>query len=312
MNKICLAAASLLVTQSAFAELGEEGFGGNVGIFAGYESSTSNFNTDNATIKGNLNKKGKSESDAVFLPFGNLTYTFGDDNNHQVMLGTDGLGYLFEVEEDSVVSLMLMPGLVKDETWQDPYVTGSARKKTDVKMTGFELGYENFNQMGTSVTAGYFTVDVDKEKSGSNFAGAASKLKRDGKGYNLGISQMIPVSDVSMAGAGLSYEKFSADGKAMSYNKYGLDFTYMLELDAHMIMMEAGYFNQTFSATNPVFNKKQKNNGYFVGVSHGYEQPFDWENWYIETSLNYSATQSNINFYDTNELSLGVALSYEF
>lgn len=312
MKSPYLAAMGLLLTYNASAELGEEGFEFIVGAQTSYQSSMSNFNTDNSVITGKLNQKGKSESGISFMPYASLSYTFGETNNHQFTLDMDSIGYTYEVEPDSMLSLSLTPSLKKDETWLDPYVVGSQRQTTEMSTQSALLSYENFNQQGTSVSVSYFSLDVEKEQSGKNYQGAAPALKRDGKGYNLGLSQMWSMNEEAQINTGVSYEAFSADGKAMSYKKYGLEIGYTLAFDNHTVNLNGDYFYQPFDAINPVFNKKQSNNGYSLAISYEYQDIFDWQDWNFESMASYQATTSNIVFYETNELTIGTALSYRF
>ena len=152
MNCRKLLPLSIVLSSSAWADLAEPGFSGQIGLMTGFGSETSNF--AKKTKKGALNSKGESDSSFMLVPQGELLYTFGDNNNQQFFLGTggdslveDGLavefGYALEYGNESSIAFSYVPVLVDGEVWENPYLTNAPRKKTDLSGDTFRIQLDN-------------------------------------------------------------------------------------------------------------------------------------------------------------------------
>jgi len=323
MKHLYLLPLGIALSGTAFAELGEPGLGGEVSLLAGFSGGKSNFNMDKETKTGELNSAGESDSGAMFAPLGQLRYTFGDTNNHQLYFGTargdiiEGvfaieLGYAMEFGNESVLSFAYLPTIANGEVWEDPYLTNTARKKTDISGNTYRIQYENILDTGLSGDFAFYDQDIDNEKSGSQLTSNQELLNRDANGCYAGISMGFPISATSFLEPSISYQDHSADGKAMSFKRYGISLTYMHMVGNHAFSVNGDYSNTQYDAKNPVFNDTQKDNSYGVNLSYEYSEFMGWDNWGFNALLGYSNTASNINFYDTNDYFTGVGLSYKF
>lgn len=322
MKNIYLLAAGIILSSSAYAELGEEGLSGEVSVLTGYGSGKNNLSTENETAK--QNSQAKSNSDLGFSALGQLRYTFGDDNDHQLYFGNarsdiiEGifaleLGYSFELADESVLSFGYLPTVIKGEVWEDPYKFTGKRKKSDISGNTYRFQYEYMFGSPISMDFAYYNQDIKNEKSASHLTSAQQKvMQRDGKGYYLSLSSELPISEESFFSPSVSYHNFDADGKAMSFDEYGLSLTYLRQFDQHAMSFNIDYAHKKFASLNPVFSKTQKDNSISVNMGYEYQEVFGWEDWGFNALVGYDKTNSNITFYDKSEYMVGVGLTYMF
>lgn len=303
--------------------LGPKGFSGKLFGLTGYSTSTSNDNTDDKTKNGPLNSKGESESGAQFGAGLELFYTFGAENTHQFLFNSNGssmvegvtaidLGYSFGFGEQSIITMIYSPTLSKGEVWEDPYITDSPKKETDVSGNSYKISYDNMFNSGISSEFAYYDQDVEGEKSGQHLNSNTGLLNRDGSGYVIGLSTGFEVNDFSLIHTDVSYQKFDADGKAMAFDNYGFSVGYSTFIERHSFMVGGEYSTSQYDASHPIFAKKRKDNMYSVNAVYGYESFMDWDNVDVNVMVGYSGTASNITFYDSHEFSTGVGISYSF
>ncbi|MCG7584321.1 DUF2860 family protein [Photobacterium sp. OFAV2-7] len=88
MKKHYLLALLIAAAYPAFAELGPQGISGSISVLVEQHGQESNFNTNLATKSGSLNTSGESDMETVVFPLGEIKYTFGEQSNQQVFLGT--------------------------------------------------------------------------------------------------------------------------------------------------------------------------------------------------------------------------------
>ncbi|WP_333003421.1 DUF2860 domain-containing protein [Vibrio coralliilyticus] len=313
------------LSTSAFANMeqgrfDQQGFGGELTFLTGYGKSESNLSTENSTKTGVLNTSGQSDSQFIAAPFGQLRYTFGDQ---QVFFGmsrddiVEGvfameLGYAFELQDHSALSLSYLPTIAAGEVWEDPYLVNTARKETDVSGNAYRIQYENIANLGIDADFAFYDRDVDNERSGSQSSVNTALLNRDGSGYLVGISSGVPLTRSIFLMPTLRYHHFDADGKAMAYDKYSLDLTAMYMFGNSAISLNGGYSKADYDAENPLFNTTREDTGYEINLAYEYRDFLGWQNFGFNILAGYSNTDSNITFYDQNNYMMGVGISYLF
>lgn len=324
MKKLALTLLSISISAVTHAgELGQPGFDGEVTGMVGFSSGKSNFNTDTESKTGDLNTEAESESEALVAPLGQVRYTFGEGNNHQVFFGTsredvavgdfvlEG-GYKFGFGEKSSLAFSYLPSL-GGETWEDPYVTGK-RETTGVSSSAFRVKYDSILDSNFSADVAYYTYDVDSEKSGTGFGNgtALSSLDRNGNGIYSKFSYTHFLDDTSVLEPSVLYKSFSADGSAMSNKAYGFELAYKKHLDRHAFVLSADYTKTSYDSTNAVFNKTQEDSEYGVFAAYEYDKFMGWDSVAFNAISGYEVKSSNIDFYNENEILVGVGLTYKF
>lgn len=318
MKYIYILPLSIILSCTTQAEeLGNAGFGGEFGLIAGFTGGKTNFNLNNKTKNGALNSKGKSDSTALFYPVGTIQYTFGNQNSQQLYLGMPDnsllkevmaleLGYQLVFTDESELILSYSPTLRDGETWRNPYQTDTKREKTDISGDIYSIGYNNIFNIGIASRVYYYDKDIDIEQSG------AQALKRSGDGYLVKLSMGLPINDIDFIEPEIFFHSYSADGKAMAFDEYGLSISYMMMVGSESFSASVEYAKADFDSSNPVFNKTQENQNYEFNLMHEYNDIMGWRDWKFNTLLGYSITNSNINFYDENEYMVGFGLTHSF
>lgn len=319
MKKITLTALALSVSFAVNAnELGDSGFSGEITGIIGMTSETSNFNTDEKKKTGNLNSKGESESGLTAAPLGQLRYTFGSGNNHQVFAGTSRedvavgdfvleFGYQIGFGESSSLALSYLPSM-GGETWADPFVIGEDRKVTDFSSNAFRVKYENILDSNLSADLAYYSIELDEEKSGGSY----KPLDRNGNGTYSKFTYAYPLSSNSILEPSFLYKSFSADGKVMSNTEYGAELAYKAFYGRHAFALSGQYTTTSFDEAHPLANKKQKDNNFGVFGAYEMDNLMGWENVSFNALTGYDVTTSNIEFYETSEFIVGVGATYKF
>ncbi|KLN64832.1 DUF2860 domain-containing protein [Vibrio sp. VPAP30] len=316
MNKYSALLVSLLVSGATFAD----GFEGELSYMVGYGKSTSNLSTENSTKTGELNSAGTSHSGTQQGPFGQLRYNFGEQ---QVFVGMSRddivqgvfameLGYSRLLTDDHAISFSYLPTIANGKVWQDPYLVNKARKETDISGNAYRITIENVQDAGLKVDLAYYDQKLEREFSGSSYAVDQTLLRRGGKGYNIEVSNGIPLSHDILLQPSLGYRQFEADGKAMAYGRYSAALTAMYIDGNHLFSLHGGLFKADYKAVNPVFKKKREDKGYEATLAYEYQGFMGWDNLGFNALASYSRSDSNITFYDENDYMVGVGVSYFF
>jgi len=320
MNKHLLI-AGLLVSSTTFANMMEgpfdkQGISGDISVMAGYSGKTSNFNTDHKTKTGTPNSEGKSDSQFILAPIGQIRYTFG---TQQVFLGMsqediiEGVfaleaGYAFELNGGTVLSLSYLPTIMEGETWQDPYLLDTARKETDVSGNAYRIQIQNILNVGINADFAYYDKEIENEQSGSG----DKLLRRDGNGYRFKVSGGLPLSQSTFLMPAVTYHTYSADGKAMSFDELAASLSLMQMFGNSKVSLNGNFSNTDFKETNPLFNKKQKDNSYSVNLAYEYMGLMGWQNASFNVMAGYEDVDSNIEFYNQNGYMLGIGVKFSF
>jgi hypothetical protein len=319
MKAVYLIPLTLLLSGQSYAALDEPGFSGEISAITGYSSSTSN--TDAEVKSGELSSSEKSESGPLFEALGQIRYTFGEESNHQLFFGTSRddlvegvyaveLGYMREVGEDSALSFSYLPTIIKGNTWEDPYLTNTRRKETEVSGNAFRVQYSNLFDTGLSADVAYYNKNIKNDKMSTTvLATNTDLLQREGTGFYTGLSLPLPLTESSMLEASIDYQNYSADGKAMSFDAYGIGLTCVKFIGDHAFSIHGDYSKKNFAALNPVFLVTQQDSEFGVNLAYEYEGISGWEEWGVNAALGFSENVSNINYYDTKDYYLGLGLT---
>lgn len=311
-------------TQPVLAELGPDGMSGELTLLAGQYGQRSNFNTNSAIKDGNLNSSAESDSEMVFFPLGRINYTFGDNSDKQVFLGTSReditiglialeLGYQFELADSSILAISVLPSLINDETWSDPFVTGQERVKSDVSGNALRVQYKNILNSDYSLDGAIYQREIEDELSGEQgYAASTALLDRSGEGIYARASKRYKLSDTSFLTPSFRVNHFDADGEAMSSRLWGANVLYHRAMNKHSYALSGDYSRSEYDDTHPVFNQTQENTRFSTTLAYEYQTFMGWNNWAFNALLRYSNTDSNIEFYDETEWLTSIGLSYKF
>ncbi|MDG3085832.1 DUF2860 family protein [Vibrio hannami] len=323
-RQFALSAVIGLASLPAAAGFGNPGFSGELSLMGAYTSSESNFNTDNKTKTGDLDSGGESDSSGLFLPLGQLRYTFGPGSAHQVFAGTSRadvvqglvaleLGYKLSVAPNSSVAISWLPSVMDKETWADPFVTGQERLTTDESGQAFRIQYTNILSTGLGVDIATYDKDIEDEFSGTTAYGAySSQLDRNGDGFYGKLSARLKPDRVTTILPSIRLNQFDAEGDALSNTRYGAGLTVIRIVQNQSFALTADYASVSFDKENPVFGKTQDNSELGFTFAYEYGDLFGIHTLAFNLLASYSDIDSNIDFYDEKSLFTGAGVSFKF
>lgn len=324
-TKPTLIALAVLSTAPAMAQLSDSaGISGEVSLSAGYTSSTSNFNTDtNATITDNT-QKGQSDSSVLALPLGSIAYTFGSQLDKQFYAGTSRediaigtlaleLGYKQQLANGTVIDASFLPTIMSGETWADPFQTNAARSVTDEKGNAYRLKFSNIANSGFSLDTAYAVKDIENEQSGQTRSVSDQQLlRRDATSIYVKGNYRIPVDRTMFLVPSLTYIKTDADGDANSLTSWGGELSLFKVINRHQFALTASYTSKGYDASHPVYNKVRDDDELSLFAAYEYQQFMGWQDWSLISFAGYGQTDSNIDFYDEDQMIFSVGVNYQF
>lgn len=317
---ISIAVLSSLSTTSASANLSEHpGFSGEVSVVTGYSESDSNLNTNNNELITTINGSDSSESSSFVAPLGNLAYTFGSQQSKQVFIGTTRedvavgtlaieMGYRQMLSNKTVISLSYLPTVLSGNAWQDPYLVGNKREKTDVSGNAYRLQLKDIAASGVSLDFAYGESEYEEEHSGSDL----KELERDAKTLYSKLSYKLPLSRTAFLLPSIKYVNQSAEGDAMSYSSLGAELSLFKVLNQHQFVLTASYESDDYDAINTLFGKTRTDDQVSLFVAYEYKNLLSYDNLSLISFISISEQSSNIEFYETSERSATLGLNYAF
>jgi hypothetical protein len=94
--------------------------------------------------------------------------------------------------------------------------------------------------------------------------------------------------------------------------KYKIDFEARYKTGQWLIVPRVYFSHSDFDEINPIFDKTRDNNSYGASLMTTYITPFHWQNWSATLLVAMSKGDSNIDFYDTEAMTLGGLFTYHF
>lgn len=322
------AIATTLLSTAAIAKPVDwsPGIGGDISFMVGYNKSNSQFNSDNHTTP-NLHNNGDDQDKMFVAPIGSVTYTL-NSGTQQMYFGTSRsdialgrfhieAGYRQKFDDNSMLTLSYIPGLLSQKTWQDPYLQGEERSKTKSKINAFSIKLNNIRGSRFSGQIAYGKFSIDHENSGNDPLLSLTSTERASLNRNANVlysegSYVQPFSRSLMLRTAINFTNIDANGNAMSNNIYGASATIIQLLSQSSLALTFNYKRALFDSTHPVFNQKQQDNKFGAFLAYEYRQPFNWKNWGLVSLVGYSTTHSNISFYDSNDVLISLGLNYKF
>ena len=301
MKKILLSA---LLAGSVFASDNYFEIGG------GFMNEKNNFSTDS---KDTISSLGSADSESNGTPY--IEFYYGYDVNDKVKLyvasqfGEFNLGT--EIDSNfGYFDIGLKADLMAEE-WQNPYLTGTKREKTDVKEFGAYIGYglsfaQNHEGM---IRYEYSNKEYDKDT-------LTGDLKRDGNRHIISVENMYHTSLFGKQNsylANLNLEKFTADGEANSYNTYEIEFGTSTALNDELrLTLLANLGKQDYDKHNTAVNQKVSVKLYGAKAILNWDKPFGFKNTYASLKTGYEKEEANADFFDKENTFGIITMGYKF
>ncbi|MBI9088949.1 MAG: DUF2860 family protein [Desulfobacterium sp.] len=265
-------------------------------------------NDDKNTLTS-LNDGDKSDSEFQAIAMGEIGYRF-DETGTEVSLGfMEGMpGVTLAQEAGGLGRFALSGGYGQMDVWQDPYVTGKARQKTDMEVMEFSVAWEEIMETPFMVGYTFTNIDVDKDLAGLRH----KDLQRDGNIHTLELGSPLFMGENNSVVANLAYAMADMDGESNSYTGWHLGLTHTLDMGKWSIETTAAAGMRDYDKAHPDFNRTRDEKEYAIGTNYTLYEPFDMENYFVTVFADYTCVDANIKFFDSSDTTTGMAIGYSF
>jgi len=311
----------------------ESGFSGYIELFGAYTSSNSQLNA----VSGNrrtdsLDKSGDRVSRLRPFPLGMISYTFADIRTQlyfgilpenvaegQILFET---GVRHDLTDGTILRASVLPVSPLDqETWEDPFVVGQDRDKTDVETWGLKFVADNIMGSGLNLRTGMIRRKINNERSGeflfSRPGGLLTlddldDLERDSYDYRLTAQYSMRLARKVRLLPIVRYVRSAADGDANSF--HGLAPQLSLQYFSRQLQaaLNATFNREWYDDEHPVFDKTRDDYSLGLFALVGYRDPFGWKNFRIDWIGGASKQYSNIDFFESSNYLTGLGVGYTF
>jgi len=311
----------------------ESGFSGYLELFGAYTSSNSQLNAVNGNRStDSLDQSGDRVGRVQPFPLGLISYTFADIRTQlyfgilpenvaegQILFET---GVRHNLTDGTILRASVLPVSPLDqETWEDPFVVGQDRDKTDVETWGLKFVADNIMGSGLNLRTGIIRRKINNERSGeflfSRPGGLLTlddldDLERDSYDYRLTAQYSMRLAHRVRLLPIIRYVRGAADGDANSF--HGLAPQLSLQYFSRQLQaaLNATFNREWYDDEHPVFDKTR--NDYSLGLFAivGYRDPFGWKNFRIDWIGGASKQNSNIDFFESTNYLTGLGVGYIF
>ncbi|MEZ9997708.1 DUF2860 family protein [Vibrio lentus] len=306
-----------------------EGFSGNFSVLAGFYSDSSNLSTEQDSNQASLTMEGDSENQGLLGFLGTVQYTFGESLAHQVYAGTTRediatgtiafeIGYRHQLSGGTILDVSVLPTLISGKAWADPYAVGVNRNETDVKGNVGRLQLTNIGGTAFRTDFAIGQSDVDDELSGTqDKLGLTDEevglLDRERTyvyakaGYPFILPNQAGVFVPSMV-----YFNSDAEGGALSFDSYGIELNYAKRIGRHGFVVTLDASDRQYDEANPIYGKAREENEYGAFLAYEFGGLMGYEDWSFITLLGLRTIDSNIDFYNSEQVLASVGVDYKF
>ena len=311
----------------------ESGFSGYLEILGAYISTNSQLNTDSDNKKtDSLDTSGKRVNKFRPFPIGLVRYTFAEKRTQLFMgiLPENVAQGQFLVEAGARHILANGTGLrasfiptspIARETWEDPFVVGQNRQRTDIDAYGLKLAAETILGSGLTLKYGWVQQTLDDEKSGTFLLsqpgslltpGDLEDLDRDANFHRLAAEYAIQIGPRMRLTPILRYTRGDADGDANSFHALIPQLTFLYFGNQLQASINVSVKTEWYDSKHPVFDKTRQdlNPGLFAIL--GYKNPLGFKHFRIDWFNALFHSNSNIDFYDSSNFITAVGIGYTF
>ncbi|KDM91167.1 hypothetical protein EA58_13535 [Photobacterium galatheae] len=297
------------------------GLSGNVSLHLSWMQDDSHLSTEQPAVLNSLDDSGTKEEKTLPLPMWDLQWGLSPSTALYFKSALGGMassfylqtGVNYYLHDSSSIGLGFIPGFLDNEVWEDPFLTGSARTKTDRTIRG---GVFEYNHIAGSTVSFEFAGGkrrIEQEQSGSGYDAATQEaLKREGALYYAALSQNIDFNRWFGIDWKLHYIKDKAEGKAIANNRYGVELTAKQRYQRYLFMLGASTAKVDYEDTHPIFDKTREDHRYGLSATLIYLAPFQWRNASVIARAGVDEQSSNINFYDETQTLFTLGLAYKF
>lgn len=223
-------------------------------------------------------------------------------------------GYRWPLAQGSRLSLALLPGLVQQQVWQDPYALGTARRETEASVRGLQLQLDRVLGSSFDLQLAAGRRRIASEHSGQQGFSAAQQqsLRREGRLFYAALGQRLDLGGARSLQWQLDLREDRAEGAAMAARRWGGDWEIGQQLGRHGLALGAAWHRLGYEASHPLSGSRRRDHQQALSLRYHYGAPFGWRDTALIARLGWQRQSSNIAFYREREASLGLGLRYAF
>jgi hypothetical protein len=255
-------------------------------------------------------------------------YTWDSGKTHMFLANDRGDSLQFErdlklaIRRDfktlgSVQAAFLTSSNLETEVWADPYVLGQPRTSTEQSSTGGRITWDKILGTGLEIKATYRERDLNNEISGQGqgltFA-QRQLLDRNGDIIRVEVGYLLKFGkrDRHSFRPSATYIDRNLDGAAMAQDGFSVDLSYIYSVRRLRWVNKIGFAYLSGDEENPIFLETNDANRYSLSSQVFFPRVFGWKNWMPVIAANWAYEDSDIDFNDTQTLTLGVSIFREF
>jgi hypothetical protein len=309
----------------------ESGLSGSLALGAGaldYSSNTvvgtSFFDAADDTI----NDLGSPGSDSTAIPVFSysLKYTFAESRT-QLFAGNalpDFLSFDFASQFGvrkafggiGILGVAYLKTSFPAKVWEDPYLTGTRRNKTDRTSDGVALKWEQMFDSHFTVELRSRKISIDDELSGQSIVPPLSdpknSLGREGDQQSLEVLYEYALDKENLIVPSFTYTNFDLDGNAVKNERYVGQLSYAHLTPGYNLIVNGSYGTASYDKSNPVFGEKNGADIYGLAANIFFKQPFGLQAWQAFAGAGYYKEDTDISFYTTEATLFNIGMLYKF
>ena len=311
----------------------ESGFSGYIEILGAYISTNSQLNAHHKNEQtDSLDQSGKRVGNVRPFPLGLLGYTFTDIRTQlyigilpeniaegQILFET---GVRHDLTDGTILRAAVIPiSPIVPETWEDPFVVGQDRDRTDISTWGVRLVADNIAGSGLSLRGGFVRQQIKNERSGEFLISQPAStltlddlddLDRDSNVYRLSAQYSFRVAPRMRLLPILRYVRGDAEGDANSFHGLTPQLSLQYFGNQLQVALNASVKGEWYDKTHPVFDKTRKDYNMGLFAILGYKNPFGWKNFRIDWFNGAFKQNSNIDFFESTGFLTAMGIGYTF
>jgi hypothetical protein len=310
----------------------EAGWEFTLSLNTGYVSSQSNLSvSDDNKVISDIYSEAESSNSFIAFPLARLQYTTQDlktqfffgNSRDQISISQFQFefGITHQFENKGKLTVAYFPQLpLFNETWQDPYLVGQDRIKTDENTQGGRFELSRIAGSPLTVKYAFALSSVENDKSGEswfeNGAGLTAQelqsLQRDSQYHRVAIETMFPIYSKVFLKPVLQYTVRISDGDSESYEDYDFQLGFLIFNGRHTSITTINIGSSAYKQENPIYNMKQDSLNAGIFSIYNYAEAFNWKPVTFTLIVGYSQKDSDITFYDESGLIVSTGLAVTF
>ena len=271
----------------------------------------------------------RSDDEFHFMGTGEVSYTWAESRT-QAFLGSSienfvtfdfsqQLGVRREFGDVGVLQAGRVLSALPTEVYEDPFVEGEARSDTDRDSTGLRLQWDQILGSSFEAILQFRDIDIDTERSGDFLVDRgdldpADQALLDRNGDDLQarlIYKWRPAPNHRLDGQ-VRYTSRDRDGDAISSDRLSFQGSWVF-VDGPVILALNGVVGkEDYDAANPIYGRKADKDVLGLNGTFNYRLPWKSGRWSSTTIVTWAEDDSDIDFYDTEVLSVITGLTYRF